>query len=141
MLQIHKYTDSVSTTKYSRSSHIYKLFQTRRKIAYLLGEHKTCCVFAAQYVSLCHHRREDTPSEREREREREREIERERELHAEFCKSILRVQRNTPNNACRAELRQYPLMMHIEKRAIKFWKHLKMSDPNSYHFKALKNMK
>ncbi len=29
--------------------------------------------------------------------------------------------------------------MHIDKRAIKFWKHLKMSDPNSYHFKALKN--
>ncbi len=29
--------------------------------------------------------------------------------------------------------------MCIEKRAIKFWKHLKMSDPNSYHFKALKN--
>ncbi len=28
--------------------------------------------------------------------------------------------------------------MHIEKRAIKFWKHLKISDPNSYHFKALK---
>ncbi len=60
-------------------------------------------------------------------------------LHAEFCKSILRVQRNTPNNACRAELGQYPLIMRIEKRAIKFWKHLKMSDPNSYHFKALKN--
>ncbi len=56
-----------------------------------------------------------------------------------FCKSILRVQKNTPNNACRAELGQYPLLMHIEKWAIKFWKHLKMSDPNSYHFKALKN--
>ncbi len=34
---------------------------------------------------------------------------------------------------------QYPLLMRIEKRAITFWKHLKMSDPNSYHFKALKN--
>ncbi len=70
------------------------------------------------------------PAQRERERERE---------SSEFCKSILRVQRNTPSNACRAELGQYPLIMHIEKRAIKFWKHLKMSDPNSYHFKALKN--
>ena len=60
-------------------------------------------------------------------------------LHAEFCKSLLRVQRNTTNNACRAELGQYPLLMHIEKPAITFWKHLKMSDPNSYHFKALKN--
>ncbi len=60
-------------------------------------------------------------------------------LHAGFCKSILRVQRNTPNNASRAELGQYPLLMRIEKQAIKFWKHLRMSDPNSYHFKALKN--
>ncbi len=34
-------------------------------------------------------------------------------LHAEFCKSILRVQRNTPNNACRAELGQYPLLFLI----------------------------
>ncbi len=55
-------------------------------------------------------------------------------LNAEFCKNILRVQRNTPNNACRAELGQYPLIMRIEKRANKFWKHLKMSYPNSYHF-------
>ncbi len=60
-------------------------------------------------------------------------------LHAKFCKSILRVQRNTPNNVCRAELGQYPLLMRIEKRAITFWKHLKMSNPNSYHFKAPKN--
>ena len=60
-------------------------------------------------------------------------------LHAEFCKRILRVQRKTPNNACRAELGQYPLIINIEKRAIKFWKHLKMSDPKSYHYKALKS--
>ncbi len=25
-------------------------------------ERETCCVFVSQYVSLCHHRREDTPS-------------------------------------------------------------------------------
>ncbi len=48
-------------------------------------------------------------------------------------------QRNTPNKACRAELGQYPLLMHIEEQAIKFWKHLKMSDPSSSHFKTLKN--
>src|SRR4029434_8481550 len=42
-------------------------------------------------------------------------------LHAEFCKSILRVQRKTPNNACRAELGQYPLIIDIQKRAVKFW--------------------
>lgn len=29
-------------------------------------------------------------------------------LHSEFCKSILRVQRKTPNTAYRAELGQYP---------------------------------
>ena len=59
-------------------------------------------------------------------------------LHAEFCKMILHVQRKTPNNACRAELGQYPLLINIEKRAIKFWQHLNHSDPNSYHYKALK---
>ena len=58
-------------------------------------------------------------------------------LHAEFCKNILRVQRKTVNNACRAELGQYPLLIKIQKRAIKFWKHLKNSDPHSYHYKAL----
>ena len=60
-------------------------------------------------------------------------------LHAEFCKSILKVQRNTPNNACRAELGQYPLLIKIEKRAIKFFEHLKTSDPNTYCYKALKS--
>ena len=59
-------------------------------------------------------------------------------LHAEFCKSILRVQRKTPNNACRAELGQYPLIIDIQKRAVKFWQHLKMSDPHSLHYQALK---
>ncbi len=51
-------------------------------------------------------------------------------LHAEFYKSVLRVQRNTPNNACRVELGQSTLVMHIEKQAIKFRKYQKMSDPN-----------
>lgn len=58
-------------------------------------------------------------------------------LHTEICKSILRVHRNTPNNGCRAELGQFPLLIRIQKRAIKFYKHLKTSDPNSYHYKAL----
>ena len=31
-------------------------------------------------------------------------------LHAEFCKIPLYVQRKTTNNACRAELGQYPLI-------------------------------
>ena len=58
-------------------------------------------------------------------------------LHAEICKSILRVHRNTPNNGCRAELGQFPLLIRIQKRAVKFYNHLKTSDPNSYHYKAL----
>ncbi len=57
-------------------------------------------------------------------------------LHTEFCKSILRVQRNTPKQRIQGRIRP---IMRIERRAIKFGKNLKMSDPNSYHFKALKN--
>lgn len=57
-------------------------------------------------------------------------------LHAEFCKSILRVQRKTPNNACRAELGRYPLIIKIQKRAFKFYNHLKSSDPGTLHNKA-----
>ncbi len=52
-------------------------------------------------------------------------------------KNILHVHRHTTNNACRAELGKYPLIIKIQKRAIKFWKHLKLSDPQSYHYKAL----
>ena len=40
------------------------------------------------------------------------------------------------NNACRAELGQYPLILKSQKRAIKFCKHLKYSDPISYHCNA-----
>ena len=58
-------------------------------------------------------------------------------LHTEFCKSILRVQRKTPNNACRAELGRYPLIIKIKKRAFKFYNHLKESDPDAFHNKAL----
>ncbi len=50
-------------------------------------------------------------------------------LHAELCKNILHVHQHTTNNACRAELGKYPLISKIQKRAIKFWKHLKLSDP------------
>ncbi len=60
VLQIHRYTDSVLR----QIQQIHPTFTTlpdQEKLVYLLGEHKTCCVLAAQYVSLCHHRREDTP--------------------------------------------------------------------------------
>jgi hypothetical protein len=49
--------------------------------------------------------------------------------NTEFCKSILQVHRTTTNNACRAELGQYPLLLKIQKRSIKYWLHLKQSDP------------
>ena len=58
-------------------------------------------------------------------------------LHAEFCKNILRVQRKTPNNACRAELGRYPVIIKIQKRAIKFYNHLKGSDSQIFHNKAI----
>ncbi len=35
-------------------------------------------------------------------------------LHTEFCKMILKLQRRT-NNACRAELSRFPLIINIQK--------------------------
>ena len=58
-------------------------------------------------------------------------------LHAEFCKNILCVQRKTPNNACRVELGRYPLMIKIQKRAVKFYNYLKGSDSQTFHNKAI----
>ena len=58
-------------------------------------------------------------------------------LQTELCKILLRVQRKTPNNACRAELGLYPLVITIQKRAIKFHAHLKSSDEQTLHHKAL----
>ncbi len=64
LTECSKYTD-IRTVYYDKIQQIHPTFTTlpdQEKLAYLLGEHKTCCVPAAQYVSLCHHRREDTPS-------------------------------------------------------------------------------
>ncbi len=36
-------------------------------------------------------------------------------------------------------IRPIPSPSKHPKRAIKFWKHLKTSDPNTYHYKALKH--
>ncbi len=63
LTECSKYTD-IRTVFYNKIQQIHPTFKTlpdQEKLAYLLGEHNTCCVFAAQYVSLCHHRREDTP--------------------------------------------------------------------------------
>ncbi len=62
--------------------------------------------------------------ERERERERERDLTKWKNTRLRPC----------IHNACRAELGKYPLITKIQKRAIKFWKHLKLSDPRSYHY-------
>ena len=48
-----------------------------------------------------------------------------RTLHAEFCRFILYVHRNTPTNACTAELGIYPLIIYIHKRTLNFFYHLK----------------
>ena len=78
----------------------------------------------------------ETKGERKNERESDKmghQIER---LHAEFCKNILHVQRKTPSNLCRAELGQYPLIIKIQKD-IKFYNHLKESDFQTFHNKAI----
>ena len=59
-------------------------------------------------------------------------------LHAEFLRNILRVQRKTPTNACRAELGRFPLALNIQKRSLKFWTHLKFSAENTIKFQAFK---
>jgi hypothetical protein len=58
-------------------------------------------------------------------------------LHAGFCKNILSVKRKTPNNTCRAEFVRYPLIIKIQKRAVKFYNHLKGSDSQTFHNKAI----
>ena len=55
-------------------------------------------------------------------------------LHAELCKNILCVQRKTPNNA---EIGRYPLIIKIQKRAVKFYNHLKGNDSQTLHNKAI----
>ena len=62
-------------------------------------------------------------------------------LHVEFCRNILKIQRKTPNNACRAELGHYPLMINIQKRALKFWMHQRGSPQDTLQFKAMKAQK
>ncbi len=58
-------------------------------------------------------------------------------LHTEFCKMILKLQRKTPNNAGRAELGRFPLIINLHKISLKFWMHFKSSPTESLHFKAL----
>ena len=60
-----------------------------------------------------------------------------KQFQLEFSKNILQIHRNTPNNACRAELGLFPLHIPIQKRAIKFWHHLNKADKNSLNYKAL----
>ncbi len=51
LTECSKYTD-IRTVYYDKIQQIHPTFTTlpdQEKLAYLLGEHKTCCVFAAQY--------------------------------------------------------------------------------------------
>ena len=45
------------------------------------------------------------------------------------------VQRKSPNNTCRVELGRYPIIIKILN--LKFYNHLKESDSNTLHNKAL----
>ncbi len=58
-------------------------------------------------------------------------------IHIQICKNILKVNRATPHNSCRADLGQYTLLINIQKRAVKFCQHLKCSDLRSYQAEAL----
>ncbi|KAL2076447.1 hypothetical protein ACEWY4_027956 [Coilia grayii] len=60
-------------------------------------------------------------------------------FHLEFCKNILGVHRHASNLACRAELGRFPLLMDIDKRASKFYHHLK-SEQDTCHYNALLEM-
>ncbi len=54
LTECSKYTD-IRTVFYDKIQQIHPTFKTlsnQEKLQYLLGEHKNCCVFAAQYVSL-----------------------------------------------------------------------------------------
>ena len=57
-------------------------------------------------------------------------------VNLQFCKEILKVHRNCPNHACRAELGHFPLSLHMIKRSIKFQVHLAQADPDSYNHRA-----
>ena len=57
--------------------------------------------------------------------------------HEEFCKNILPVQHKTASNVWRAELGRFPLMIKIQKRDVKFYNHLKGSDSQTFHNKAI----
>jgi hypothetical protein len=50
---------------------------------------------------------------------------------------LCNIERRTPNNACRTEFDRYPLIIQIQKRDIKFYKHLKGSDYQTFHNKAI----
>ena len=42
-------------------------------------------------------------------------------LHLRFCKHILGVKRQTPNNAVLGELGRFPLSVLCRERSLKFW--------------------
>ncbi len=64
LTECSKYT-YIRTVFYDKIQQIHPTFKTlpdQEKLPYMLGEHKNYCVFAVQYVSACHHRKENTQS-------------------------------------------------------------------------------
>ncbi len=63
LTECSKYTDykQCTTTKYSRSIPHLQLFQTRRKLAYLLGEHKDLLCACCSIWSLSPQKRRHSP--------------------------------------------------------------------------------
>ena len=52
-------------------------------------------------------------------------------------KNILCVQHKIPNSVCRAELGRYLLIIKIQKITVQFYTHLKGSDSQTFHNKAI----
>ncbi len=64
LTECSKYT-YIRTVFYDKIQQIHPTFKTlpdQEKLPYMLEEHKNYCVFAVQYVSACHHRKENTQS-------------------------------------------------------------------------------
>ena len=62
-------------------------------------------------------------------------------IHIKFCKTILGVRQQTPNEAVYGELGRYPLSVICKERAFKFWKQIfKQKNTNSPVFHVYQYM-
>ncbi len=58
-------------------------------------------------------------------------------FHSKFCKSVLGLNKQTPDLLAKAELGRYPLMSCIIKRTYSYWQHILASKETSLLYKAL----